>query len=234
MLGHANRLLALLSVIALSAVLTSCNANERPNAASEPSSSASPIQSFAASSPDSPSFEPISSPLSEPEAANTADSSDDDQDNGVGVSNAQPSDDSPTVGSPVIADKPFDGGHPMLHGIALMETDASIESRFGTSSAKYALPGDSTTIDMWDYPGFSVGFNSDGLVVFIEISSSDVTSGVLGLTTGITGSEAADLLQILDHPQTHVLTMEVTGGWLKLDLDPDTHEVLSIKLIGSQ
>ncbi len=93
------------------------------------------------------------------------------------------------------------------------------------------LPGDDETVTIWEYDGFSIGFSDKNKVVYVEINSADVDTGFAALQYGMEGSRAAQLLGIPTKEQTNVLTLEVSGGWLKLDLDPDTQQVLSMKLL---
>lgn len=86
-------------------------------------------------------------------------------------------------------------------------------------------------MNIWEYDGYSIGFNDKSKVVYVEITSSDVGTGIQQLQYGMKGSEAAELLGIPTEDQSNVLALEVSGGWLKLDLDPDTQQVLSLKLL---
>jgi len=131
-------------------------------------------------------------------------------------------------------EQPFRSEQPSLGGVALGASDLSVKELHGHPEATYTLPGDDSAVDIWEYAGFSVGFDTNGNAVYIEVSSSDVPTEIQGLRTGMAGSDAARLLDIADRPESRVLTLEVSQGWLKLDLDPTTREVLSIKLINSQ
>lgn len=232
MLRYGTRLLAIVSAVAVCAALTACNADAQRPVAAEPSASASHEASWIATGP-APSQQAatevaaVASPSDVPSPSDDASNGD-----GVGASGASPSDPESGEDAGAAKDQPFDPGNPALHGIALHDSDASVAEKFGAASAQYALPGEGETIDVWEYAGFSVGFDGNGQVVYVEIASGEVPTGIAGLRTGIAGAEAADLLEIADHPDSHVLTMDLADGWLKLDLDPDTHEVLSIKLIG--
>lgn len=233
MLGYSRRLPAIATIVVLCGVLVSCGGNDRPFSASESTSPATSAPSVFAPSPTSeatgtPGLDGAISP-SPPivdAAIGTA------EEDGVGIAGSPEASD-PPAGGRSDGDKPFDGGRPTLHGIALGDSDASVEERFGAAGLQYALPGDGETIDIWEYDGFSVGFDPDGAVDYVEISSPGVSTGIAGLKAGIPGAQAADLLDIPNHPDMHVLTLDVSGGWLKLDLDPDTHAVLSIKLLGT-
>jgi len=224
MLRSVKRWFALLTIAAISSWLVSCGSNNEQSAAPEPSESITYVQLPSSSNKDLPAF-------SSPDAAAHADPS---GDSGVGVSNAVTPEPSTTVDGIVVQEAPFDSGHPMLNGIGFQDTIESVEQRFGPPKVKYELPNDHTTIDMREYPGFAVGFDENGDVFYVELTSSEAPTGITGLKLGMPGEQAAELLEILDHPGSHVLTMDLSDGWLKLDLDPDTHEVLSIKLIGSE
>ncbi len=125
----------------------------------------------------------------------------------------------------------FQPNSPSLGSLALGATDKEVFKQYGLPADTYPLPGDNLTIEIWEYDGFSVGLNANNQVVYVEIISSDVNTGIKGLLSGMDGSKAAQLLGIATEDQTNVLAVEVTGGWLKLDLDPDTQQVLSIKLL---
>lgn len=231
MLGYVKRWTAMLTIAAWSAALVSCGSINEQSAASEPTDFATHAHNLATPTPESQNLVAVSSPgiptqTESPKATPESDS-------GVGVSNARAPEPAPSDGDDAALETPFDSGHPMLHGIGFQDNVASVEQRFGSADSTYDLPGENATIDMREYAGFAVGFDKDGNVVYVELNSSEVPTGISGLKLGMTGDKAAELLEILDHPDSHVLTMNLAEGWLKLDLDPDTHEVLSIKLIGS-
>lgn len=119
---------------------------------------------------------------------------------------------------------------PKLGGLTFGSTSREVHERHGVPDDIYMLPADLALVDIWEYDGLSVGF-LDGSVVYIEVASSKVNTGITGLRTGISGVDAAQLLHIADSQTAHVMTVDVDNGWLKLDLDAQTNEVLSIKLI---
>ncbi len=231
MLGSAKRRFAVLTITiaVISGLLVSCGSANEQSATNEPSEIAYAHRIPSSSTGD---LSSVSSPDGGSQADSSAASSG--GGSGVEVSNAATPEPSTTSDGTVVQETPFDSGHPMLNGIGFDDTIGSIEQRFGRTEARYELPGDQATIDMREYPGFAVGFDGNGNVVYVELTSSEAPTGITGLKLGMPGQEAAELLEILDHPGSHVLTMDLSEGWLKLDLDPDTHEVLSIKLIGSE
>lgn len=232
MLGSAKRLPVMLTIAALSAVLAACGTINEQSVASEPSESNAYAHQIAAPSSEPQNLTAVSSPgePAQPQgSAATAGGG-----SGVEVSNAATPEPSTTDDGKAVPEAPFDSGHPMLNGIGFQDNVETVEQRFGPPKTRYDLPGGNATIDMREYPGFAVGFDGDGDVIYVELTSGEAPTGISGLKLGMPGQQAAELLEILDHPDSHVLTMDLSEGWLKLDLDPDTHEVLSIKLIGSE
>jgi hypothetical protein len=135
----------------------------------------------------------------------------------------------------VLAPEPsFNTAYPSLAGISLGASEKDVVNRFGLPADTYDLPGEKLSIEIWEYEGFSIGLNADHSVVYIEIISDNVNTGFQGLRSGMSGSQAAQLLGVASDAQTNVLTLEVTGGWIKLDLDPDSHVVLSLKLLSKE
>lgn len=126
----------------------------------------------------------------------------------------------------------FDSQSPSLAGIHLGNTDKSVVKRFGPPIDTYQLPGDGEqSIEIWEYKGISIGLNAQDKVVYVEINSSQVDTGIRGLSFGMNGDDAARLLETPHDERTNVVTAQVSGGWMKLDLDPDTRKVLSLKLL---
>ncbi|RKP54331.1 hypothetical protein D7Z26_13295 [Cohnella endophytica] len=146
----------------------------------------------------------------------------------VEASNLQPS--SKEASPP--NDPVFQPKSPSLAGIKLAATDKTVVKHYGMPSDTYLLPDDNDrSIEIWEYDGMSVGFDEQDRVVYVEINSSKTDTGIRGLAFGMDGSEAARLLGIPADDRTNVLTLQVSGGWMKLDLDPDSRKVLSLKLL---
>jgi len=120
---------------------------------------------------------------------------------------------------------------PSLGHLKLGYTDKEVVKRYGLPEETYPLPGDDETIEIWEYDGMAVGLNDRDKVVYIEINSNGTDTGIHNLDYGMKGSQAAEALGLPGDVQTNVLSLEVTGGWLKLDLDPDTQKVISFKLL---
>lgn len=128
----------------------------------------------------------------------------------------------------------FQPRSPSLAGIRLDMPAKEVVERLGAAIDTYPLPGDERTIEIWEYGGLSIGLNDRDRVAYVEISSSEVNTEIKGMQLGIDGAQAAALLGLEADERTNVLTAEVSGGWLKLDLDPDTRKVLSLRLLDGE
>lgn len=130
------------------------------------------------------------------------------------------------------ASSAFDPDQPSLGGIALGMSKQDIKRLLGQPAERYNLADGSAAVSMNEYDRLTVGFNSHGMVVYIEISAPGAETGIAGVEIGAGGPEAAAALGLPFYPDSQVLSCQVTGGLLKVDLTPDTHRVLSIKLVG--
>lgn len=141
----------------------------------------------------------------------------------------------PSTERATAADQAFEPKSPSLAGIKLGASDKDVVRKYGLPADTYPLPGENIKIDIWEYAdGFSIGLNDSNKVVYVEIISANVGTGILGLFSGMDGTQASELLGIESDEQTNVLRAEVSGGWIKLDLDPDTQKVLSLKLLSRE
>jgi hypothetical protein len=129
---------------------------------------------------------------------------------------------------------PFQPDLPSLARICLGVSDKVVVQLYGLPAGTYPLPSEKQSVDIWEYAGFSIGLNTNNRVVYIEITSSDVDTGIEGLLSGMNGAQAAQILGVDDDTDTNVLAVEVTGGWFKIDLDPETRQVMSLKLLSNE
>jgi hypothetical protein len=203
--------------------------SEEPSAPSFPASS-SPASSSPASSSPASSSPASSSPASSLHASSSPKSVTPPSDSAVEVSNIPP-DPTEEVLPP---EMPFQPNSPSLAGISLGDSDKDVVKHYGLPAGTYPLPGDKQTVDIWEYAGFSIGLNTSNQVVYVEITSPDVDSGIKGLLSGMKGAQAAQILGVENDEHTNVLAAEVTGGWFKIDLDPETRQVLSLKLLSHE
>ncbi len=234
------------SILLLSASLVSCTSSpsDVPEASSSPSANPSP--NSASASPSTPTIAqappyeslPSANPRTTSNEPNIPSSKTTATDPGRQPEASEPSVEAATVQPPAstgettgAGDPTFQANSPSLAHLKLGYTDKDVVKRYGMPEDTYLMPGDDETIEIWEYDGLSVGLNEKDKVVYIEIASKKVDTGIVDLDYGMKGALAAELLGIPEGDRTNVLSLEVTGGRLKIDLDPDTQNVLAFKLI---
>lgn len=128
--------------------------------------------------------------------------------------------------------EPFDPEKPKLMGLSIHDTKDHVLKKFGKPQKEYVMEDDISPISVYEYPVFSVGFDTSGKVQFVDVSSGDVNPGLNGLRLG---QKKADAIKALGEPDAntdYVMNYEANGIILKLDIDPKTQVINSIKLFG--
>jgi len=126
----------------------------------------------------------------------------------------------------------FDAKRPTLAGLSLGMKRGDVARRLGSPAQEYDLPDGSETVRMCEYANVTVGYGPDDAVVYVEVSEPGTDSGLIGIQVGQSGKQAAGALGLAFTAETRVLAKAARGGTLKVDLDPSTQTVLSVKLIG--
>jgi hypothetical protein len=125
---------------------------------------------------------------------------------------------------------PYNQAKPTLLGLNLNASVDNVTGRYGKPKEQFMMDEDSDPITVYDYSDFLVGFNNKKQLQFIDIRSADINPGLNGLKLGQT---TADVFKALGNPDSNtsfVFTYKSTGAVLKLDVDPKTDKVNSIKL----
>ncbi len=123
---------------------------------------------------------------------------------------------------------------PTLMGCYLYEPLQNVALKFGEPLEQFEMSDDQGTLQVWNYNGFAVGFDANEEVKFIEVSSDAINPGLNGLKIGSTSEAAIELLGMPDVNTTFVLNYFSEQAVLKLDLDPETGVIHSIKLFPNQ
>lgn len=119
---------------------------------------------------------------------------------------------------------------PTLMGISLTDTITTVTQKLGKPTDDYSMDDEDDPILVYEYNGFLIGFNKVRNVQFVEITTNDVDPGLNGLKLG---QNVKDAVQALGKPDTnnkYALSYKNGGTILKLDIDPTTQNILSIKL----
>ncbi|CAH1215378.1 hypothetical protein PAECIP111893_03942 [Paenibacillus plantiphilus] len=135
-----------------------------------------------------------------------------------------------TAPSAAKSENKWDSSSPKLHGVGIGDAQAATERKLGKPVEKYSIEDENETLTIHEYTGFSIGYGKDKKVRFIEVFDSGTVTDLNGLRIGDTENAA---IKALGKPDTHtasVLSYKAAGALLKLDMDPDKNEIISIKL----
>lgn len=148
--------------------------------------------------------------------------------------NQEPDKDTPVKKEPKKTDynvtEPYNAGKPTLMGLTVNDPRDKVIERFGNPENHYTMQDETDPITVFEYPDFSVGFSSSNTVQFIEVNSDRINPGLNGLRLG---QKVDDAIKAIGKPDTntdYVLGYRSSGVILKLDTDPKTNVIHSIKL----
>lgn len=119
---------------------------------------------------------------------------------------------------------------PTLLGLTLKASTDAVTRKYGKPKTQFVMEDDSDPITVYDYTDFLVGFTQQNQLQFIDVRSGDINPGLNGLKLG---QSTADVFKTLGKPDSNtsfVLTYKSKGALLKLDIDPKSDKVNSIKL----
>lgn len=126
--------------------------------------------------------------------------------------------------------KAYSAQNPVLAGLSLGDSDNDVIQLHGNPVNRYVMDDGETPISVYDYQGFSVGFNGKQRLEFVDVTSPDAEPGLNGLRLGQHEDDAVHALGKPDTNTGYVLSYQTKSTVLKLDVDPKTKTILSIKL----
>ncbi|MBO9607473.1 MAG: DUF4309 domain-containing protein [Paenibacillaceae bacterium] len=130
--------------------------------------------------------------------------------------------------------QPYTSAKPLLMGLSLADTKATVTAAYGKPAAEFEMNDDSNDpLRVFDYEAFSVGFGQNGYLRFIDIASASLDPGLNGVKLGQPGDEAIRLLGNPDIKTNYVIAYTTATTVLKLDIDPKSKRIQSIKLFGT-
>ncbi|RKN85062.1 DUF4309 domain-containing protein [Paenibacillus ginsengarvi] len=124
----------------------------------------------------------------------------------------------------------YDAKKPSLMGLRLSDTKTTVKQKFEAPASEYEMDDDKDPLTVYEYEGFIVGFNRLNGVEFIEVTSKDINPGLNGLYLGQKVKDAETALGKPDTNTNYALHYKANGTVLKLDVDPKTETIQSIKL----
>ncbi|MCL6459142.1 MAG: YjgB family protein [Gorillibacterium sp.] len=143
---------------------------------------------------------------------------------------AQPSKDGTKTGEVIDASTIYTLEHPSLMALTLSDTFDDVTKRYGKPDSQYVQNEEGDPLIIYHYAQFTVGFAENRQVRFVEISDNGSDPGLNGLRVG---ANQASAVQALGEPDTntgYVLTYQTEDTILKIDIDPITDTIQSIKL----
>lgn len=123
----------------------------------------------------------------------------------------------------------FNPEQPTLMGISVGTDLETVRRLFGEPVSTYLLPDDGVKAAVYRYKGFSVGV-ADRKVLFVEVNSADVDPGLNGVRIGDAREHAEGKMGAPATETAFVLMYKSSESILRLDLDPDSSLIHSIKL----
>lgn len=133
------------------------------------------------------------------------------------------------------ADEPaFDPEHPKLCNIALFDAKDNVVKKLGKPIDQYTMDNEDSPLQVYEYQGFTVGFHPSDGVEFIEVSDKDVATGLRGIRVNNYVNNVTKALGKPDSKTDYVISYEAKDGLLKIDIDPITGRVQSIKLFSTK
>ncbi|WP_258277179.1 DNA uptake lipoprotein [Paenibacillus sp. SC116] len=124
---------------------------------------------------------------------------------------------------------PFDRNSPKLLGLSLTSTEKEIAKQLGQPQAQFIMD-DTPKIEIWEYEGYTVGCMENGHIAFVEVSGAGQSTGIEGLKVGDHQGTAEKVLGKPDRNTGYVWSYAGDDALLRLDLDPKTQIIQSVKL----
>jgi hypothetical protein len=124
----------------------------------------------------------------------------------------------------------YSSRHPALMALSVSEQADKVVERHGSPQSQYVMDDAKDPITVYEYNGFNVGFGADRLLRFVEVKSAVPDPGLGGLRLGQKAEDAVKALGKPDISTDYVLAYQTQNTVLKLDVDPKTKIIQSIKL----
>ncbi|RIX59406.1 hypothetical protein D3P08_04465 [Paenibacillus nanensis] len=127
----------------------------------------------------------------------------------------------------------WDKSLPTLNGTAIGDSSDTVADRYGQEIDRYSLEDPAGTVTVLEYEGFSVGMNKNHTVQFVEVYEPQIAAGLNGLRIGNKTEKAVDALGKPTSATDYLLIYDAEGATLKLDVNPDSNEIVSMKLLAN-
>lgn len=128
---------------------------------------------------------------------------------------------------------PYKPGSPALLGLTIGQNKERIRDLYGNPREQYVMEDPLDPITVYEYDGFTIGYNQHHSIAFIDIYAPTVVTGLNGLRIGDTVDSTVRTLGEPDTRTMYVLNYVSADATLKFDLDPQAQTVTSIKLFSN-
>lgn len=221
-MNHRSRNLAVVLLLASAVALSGCEEKTSPDVLAQPtptSASATPA--------------PAQTPKAPEDGKNDLSISSD-----QGNENVQPEPEAtpkPTA-TPTVSDieepklSHYTTAEPRLLGVSLEDDKPTVLRLLGEPADKFVMEDEASPITVYGYDGSMIGFDDKDRVVFVSVNEGSVDPGLNGVRVGSTSDECHRLLGEPDQGSEFVLSYRSAGAVLKLDVDPNSEVIHSIKL----
>lgn len=125
----------------------------------------------------------------------------------------------------------WDMENPTLYGTSIGDSSDAIAERYGQESDRYSLEEEAGIIQVLEYDGFAVGLNENDKVQFVEVYKAQIPAGLGGLRIGDKPEKAVDELGKPASESEYLMIYNADGATLKLDVNPDSNTIVSMKLL---
>lgn len=119
---------------------------------------------------------------------------------------------------------------PRLMQISLQDTRDAVIKLHGTPESTFLMEHEVDPLTVYQYAEFTVGFNQNGTVEFVDITSPEADPGLKGLSLGASVSDCLERLGKPSIQTEYVLNYMSETAILKMDIDPNENAIHSIKL----
>jgi hypothetical protein len=117
-----------------------------------------------------------------------------------------------------------------LMGISLNQTREQVIGKYGAPVETFVMENEADPLTVYRYSNFQVGFDRDGQVEFVDVISPEADPGLNGVRLGTTVDVTIKVLGKPDIQTEYVLNYISETTILKMDIDPNTKQINSIKL----
>jgi hypothetical protein len=124
----------------------------------------------------------------------------------------------------------YNQAKPTLMGLKLGTDKDSVLGRFSKAKDQFVMDEDTDPVTVYDYTDFSIGFNKQNKLEFVNVHTADIDPGLRGLRLGEKSGDAIAALGKPNSNTSYVLAYKAQGTILKLDIDPTNDTIQSIKL----